>query len=138
VGTGLEAVARELRRRGSECLGAVVRGSARWRQRYGCEQRASRAWERGAEARRGRGRGRCGCGRESEGTAMMRRLGETGALGKLNEVGNGLRRKRQNERDPKVRLKRVRSAFYAMTGRGGRMTGRGGGSVRSQSSKLLE
>jgi hypothetical protein len=32
----------------------------------------------------------------------------------------------------------VRSAFRVMTGHGGRMTRRGGGSVRSQSSKLLE
>jgi hypothetical protein len=35
-------------------------------------------------------------------------------------------------------VKKVRSAFRVMTGRGGRMTGRSGGSVRSQSSKLLE
>jgi hypothetical protein len=42
----------------------------------------------------------------------------------------GSRRKKKT-RDPNVRLKRVRSSFRAMTGRGDRMTGCGGGSVRS-------
>jgi hypothetical protein len=40
--------------------------------------------------------------------------------------GGGLRRKKEKERDPNKRLKRLRFAFHAMTGCGGRMIGRGG------------
>jgi hypothetical protein len=90
-----------------------------------------RQWWRG----RGRGNG------DGDGGA------DVGA-GEVYGLGNGtaaetrrLQRaaeKKQERRDPNVRLKRVRSAFCVMTGRGGRMTGRGGDSVRSHSSKLLE
>jgi hypothetical protein len=69
-------------------------------------------------------------------TAVARRLSKEDALG-IRRVRRR-RMKKTKERDPIVRLKRVRSAFRVMTGRAGRMTGRGGGSVRSHSSKLLE
>jgi hypothetical protein len=57
----------------------------------------------------------------------------------LGEVGGGglIETKRERMRSERM-VKRVRSTFRVMTGRCGRMTGRGGGSVRSRSSKLLE
>jgi hypothetical protein len=100
--------------------GGTVRLWARARRHGAAAVARRRRSGMSAEARRG-----CGC----DGAAARR-----GWLGygwrietekKTNEIRN-------------VRLKRVRSAFHAMTGRGGRMTGCGGGSVRSQSSKVLE
>jgi hypothetical protein len=60
-------------------------------------------------------------------TARLRRCRTAAALGDTTRTararsGGGLIRKR----DLNVRLKRLRSAFRAMTGRGGRMTGHGG------------
>jgi hypothetical protein len=115
-----------------------------WLRRWSGELAVAAALRHGAgvgvgEERRGRGYGddcrgggvaarreACGCG-ESAKTAAL----EIGEYGRR-------RMKKKTERDPIVRLKGVRSAFRVMTGRGGRMTGRGGGSVRSHSSKLLE
>jgi hypothetical protein len=112
--------------------GALVGGAGRLRWRGGARLRA--ACFAGAEARRGQhGKGAEGAGaarkarawqgRNGHGHSKARRLGDTASTG-----GGGLK---SEPRDPNVRLKRVRSAFRVMTGRGGRMTRRGGGSVRS-------
>jgi hypothetical protein len=84
-----------------------------------------------------------GCG-GVPGRGRGRRLGSGGAgLWRLRrDYGEGserlrIKKKKENTRSERT-VKRVRSAFRAMTGRGGRMTRRDGGSVRSQSSKLLE
>jgi hypothetical protein len=103
-----------------------------WR-RCGCYGHGSAARRHGAgeegtgAARKARSRARRG--------AVARRHGGTWEHG---EYGRWIEMEDEESRDPNVRLKRVRSTFYAMIGRGGRMTGCGGGSVRSQSSKLLE
>jgi hypothetical protein len=86
------------------------------------------------------GRGWRGCGCEQEHAAAVAwRLGEEVALRsrRVRAAADQLKQK-ESEQDPNERLKEVRSALYAMTGRGGRMTGHDGGSVRSQSSRLLE
>jgi hypothetical protein len=105
------------------CAGPRRRVAAVTRWRCGCEQRASRARRHGADTD----------GAAAGTGARARQLGKEMTLRMAVD-----REERGRTRDPNVRLKRVRSAFHAMTGRGGRMTGRGGGSLRSQSSKLLE
>jgi hypothetical protein len=71
--------------------------------------------------------------------AVARWHGEEVALEISASTGGGGLIETKRERTKSKRMvKRVRSAFRVMTGRGGRMTGRGGGSIRSRSSKLLE
>jgi hypothetical protein len=111
LGSGAMAAA-DMRRRCSCKLRG--RGSVAWRHGAGTgEEGAARLQGVGARARRG---------------AVAR---EDGGARELGEYGRRIETEDEESRDPNVRLKRVRSAFYAMTGRGGHMTRRGGGSVRS-------
>jgi hypothetical protein len=94
------------------------------------------AW-RGGTARARARKARRGCRAWERGHGEVRWLDDTAALGN-SASWRRIETEDEESRDPNVRLKMVKSAFYSMTGRSGHMTGRGGGSVRSQSSKLLE
>jgi hypothetical protein len=113
---GCSATAARLRRRSGSELGhaAVAARAANTSVRRQCAEQRARAHSGGEQNSKlaGADAGECG------GAAA---LGEDAVRAK---GGSGLRRKKEDERDPNERLKRLRSAFRAMTRRGGRMTGR--------------
>jgi hypothetical protein len=105
------------------CGGGAASSRRRLRRRL--RAAGSRAWRHGAGADGSTWRWRRG-GSVEEAALRSRRV--------RRRSGFEMKRRMRSERT----VKRVRSAFYAMTGRCGRMIGRGGDSVQSHSSKLLE
>jgi hypothetical protein len=108
--------------------GRLRRAAARLRRRASSKHgRVAAVWAASKSARRR-------CRQRARGTRMR---WHGGSARRRCSERLWIEKKEENARS-ECTVKRVRSAFHAMTGRGGRMTRHGGGSVRSQSSKLLE
>jgi hypothetical protein len=116
------------RRRGTGAHGRAARSTGEERRR-GCVEEWRCAGRGGTTAR-----GAAAVARSCDGARLRRRS----AVAALDCVGAGdmarrrlgqgaaADREERKKRDQNERLKRLRSAFHAMTGRGGRLTGRGG------------
>jgi hypothetical protein len=130
VDFGVVARARQrVRTRGGGTRARWRAGRLRWRA--GSEHGRAAAVRRAAPVARGQ---RAQAWRHDAATVVCggaAALGEEAALGEdavRAKDDGGLRREKEDERDPNVRLQRVRSAFRAMTGRGGAASGHSPGS----------